>query len=411
MLSTFKLRCLNGPLTGRDITLPLGSVKLSGHDADLILSFTEAIEVSLLVAEDSVRVVGQSGLWIDGILCMDQDKELPLETVLDLGGQVFVLGKIDTIFKNFSIPERHVVRKRTARPSIFSVCAGLLLFVGALMTVNGFGNTENVNEQAENVAQYTPQWFANQSRQLGLPDIIFTDDPRQGLILSGYCQKTDQLKLLYALLAESGLFYRNQIICHDALLENSRRTLEAYGFKDIAVTLDLKAGIVHVDGDITAGSRWEAAYAALLNVRGVNKVNVSNQQREMFNRLVSLLKEDIGLEGLSVVKDGSSLLVSGEVDASRRKEIEAILKVFNQDSGRTQADFQSIPPAFSPATILPAPVVTYIGTGSNPNIQLENGLRLYAGSVLSNNYVLDGFYPTGISVRKDMSVIFISNLF
>lgn len=404
MMFPFKMRCLNGPLAGRDVMLPHGTSMLNGHDPDFLMAIAANVPVTLNVTETDVRLCGEVPIWIDGLPCLDNRQALPLEKVIDLSGQAFVLGHPDAELSNFKIPVRQEQSPAWRKPAFFLGLCCLFLLCGGIFS--RLAKTAVPKETATNLT-----WLASQCQQLGLHGIQLSRDKNAEIILSGYCEKNTQLLPLYQLLAQQNIHYKNNLICRDSLLQGVHSTLASYGYLDIDVALDLEKGIAVLDGNITADARWEIVHHALMKLRGISMIKASNTEYAMFNQLLDALHEQVGMEGLSIVKEGSSFLVSGAVSAEKRGKIEGLLKEFNQGASRLHAYFQNIPTASQAASLLPAEIVSYGGADDSPMIQLANGLRLYPGSVLANDYTLEKFYATGISLRKAMRVIFIPVLF
>lgn len=400
----FKMRCLNGPLAGRDVMLPHGTSMLNGHDPDFLMAIAMNVPVTLIATEASVTLCGEVPIWVDGLPWKNNAQALPLEKVIDLSGQAFVLGYPDAVLDKFKIPARQKLSSGWRQSTFFlGLCCFFLLCAGAF---SRFAQTAVPKETATNLT-----WWASQSQQLGLHRIQFSRGKNEEMILSGYCEKNTQLLPLHQLLTQHSINYKNNLICRDALLQAVHSTLANYGYFDVDVTLDLEKGIALLDGNMTSDARWEEAHHALMKLRGISMVKASNTEQAMFNQLLATLHEHVGMEGLSVIKEGLSFLVSGAVSAAKKEKIEMLLKEFNQSTSRHHAHFQNIPTASQGTSLLPAEIVSYGGSGDSPMIQLANGLRLYPGSVLANDYTLEKVYATGISLRKAMRLIFIPVLF
>lgn len=400
----FKMRCLNGPLAGRDVMLPHGTSMLNGHDPDFLMAIAVNVPVTLVVTEKDVMLCGEVPMWVDGFPWKDNRQALPLEQVIDLSGQAFVLGRPDVLLDKFKIPARQKQSPGWRKPTFFLGLCCFFILCGGIFS--RFAQTAVPKETVTNLS-----WLASQGEHLGLYDIQFSRGKGREVILSGYCEKSTQLLPLYQLLTQHGINYKNNLICRDALLLAVQNTLASYAYFDIDVVLDLKKGMAVLDGNLIADARWELAHHALMKLRGISMVKANNTEHAMFNQLLTTLDEQVGMEGLSIVKEGPSFLVSGAVNIAKKEKIEMLLKEFNQGASRLHAHFQNIPTTSQAASLLPAEIVSYGGSGDSPMIQLANGLRLYPGSVLPNDHILDKFYTTGISLRKSMRLIFIPVLF
>lgn len=402
MTFPFKIRCLNGPLSGREVMLPLGHLKLSGADPDLVLMLPADVDATLEVTENAVILSGHLPVWIEGIPTDVQEQPLPLSKVLDLDGQLLVLEKADVTLGNFQIPIRQEKNKPIAKRSLLPI-----LFSLAFLGCMGIGVLQSAPTQTFSTTENMISVLEKKRQELALSNLIFSRDTNGEFILDGYCENSQQLIPFYAMLAQYHVNYRNQVICRDALLQSVRSTLASYDYFDIDVTADLPSGIIYLDGAIVADKRWETAYGVLIKMRGIKEIKVSNREAELFDALLNLLKNEVGLSGINIVKEGHYFQVSASTNLPRQEKIKAIITTFNQHEKRLKANFQDIPSTMDTLSVFSADIVGYGSMLNEPSIFLDNGLRLAEGSILHNGYTVEAIYTDGVSVRNGMKLSFV----
>ena len=402
MTFPFKIRCLNGPLSGREVMLPLGHLKLSGSDPDLVLMLPADVEATLEVTEHAVVLSGHLPVWIEGVPTEVQEQPLPLSKVLDLDGQLLVLEKADVTWGDFQIPIRQAKNKPSAKRSLLPVLLSLV-FLGCMSAgvlqsapTQTFSSTDNIISILEKKRQ-----------ELALSNLIFLRDTNGEFILEGYCENTQQLTPFYATLAQYHVNYRNQVICRDALLQSVRSALASYDYFDIDATADLPNGIIYLDGAIVADKRWETAYSVLMQMRGIKEIKVTNREAELFDTLLGILKNEVGLSGINIVKEGHYFQVSTSTNLPRQEKIKTIISIFNQQTKRLKANFQDIPSTMDALSVFSTDIVGYGNMLNEPSIFLDNGLRLSEGSILHNGYTIEAIYAEGVSVRNGMKLSFV----
>jgi type III secretion protein D len=402
MTFPFKIRCLNGPLSGREVMLPLGHLKLSGSDPDLLLMLPADIEATLEVTESAVRLSGDLSIWIEGIPAEIQEQTLPCGKVLDLDGQLLVLEKADAAWGDFHMPTRQEIRKTTVKRSLLPVLFGLA-FLGCM----SIGVLQSAPTQTFSATENIISVLDKKRQELALSNLTVARNTHGEFILEGYCENTQQLIPFYALLAQYGINYRNQVVCRDTLLQSVRSALASYDYVDIDASADLANGIIYLEGAIVADKRWEIAYSVLMQMRGIKEIKVTNREAELFDTLLNRLKDEVGLSGINIVKEGPYLQVSASTSPSRQEKIKAIIDLFNQQTTRLKANFQDIPSITDAVSVFATDIVAYGNMLNEPSIFLNNGLRLSEGSILQNGYTVEAIYAEGVSVRNGMKLSFV----
>lgn len=408
MAFLFKLKCLNGPLAGREVMLPMGSLKLGGEDPDLVVPLEADGQIVLEVGEDEIHLQTTLPVWINGVLRQDHEAPLPLGVVLDLAGQAIVLGRTEDILNDLTIPPR---RKSSLNLSVngkklpIALLVILVLIIAVILIGTIITKTRTSSPPA------TLAWVnAQLATQSGLKGITASQNANQEVILNGYCTQTTQLAHFYSLLVQRGIIYRDQVVCQDMLAHSVRATLESYGYRDVTITFGSNPGDVQLDGNISSDTKWEHAYLQLMQTKGVTSLKVINRDAQIFDSLLTLLQAKVGLEGLSITKEGKHIMVSGSLLSARSAAVRTAISVFNQNQtgDAVRASFQDMPSAVPALPIFPAPIVSYGGGPRDPYIELTNGMRLQRGSVLPSDYILYDVYPSGVSVRKGLRLVFIS---
>ncbi|WP_229380892.1 hypothetical protein [Shewanella psychropiezotolerans] len=91
MSSKYKLLWLNGPLQGRELSLPLGCMSI-GPDGDVLATLVELRQLELFIDDAGVHLQSEVSTWIDGKPASKLDL-LPLGRVIEFAGIAMVLGE------------------------------------------------------------------------------------------------------------------------------------------------------------------------------------------------------------------------------------------------------------------------------------------------------------------------------
>lgn len=377
----YKLKWLSGPLAGRELLLPEGEFRIGGNDADVSLPLEENVEAVLMVSADSITLTSAIPVWVNGE-CWNIEHSLPLEQYIDLAGQGVMLGKPDATLALLPLPVRHhyksTVKKRLLNPWLLLPIASLTLMILAMLW---YVRTH------EDALPFDPHsWLEETLQSPALSGLEAQLDERGVVHLSGLSTSSQNIMQLRKQLDAHGLNFSDQSIGADALLDRVRQLFTIHGYQDIEVKPGATAESVEIFGAINADERWLKVNAQLAKIKYLKYWVVINDRAEYFQRLLNKLDKHTLLEGISIKVTGKELLINGQLDEQRSKEMESLVINFNRDGqSRLKARFLNIP-TVATVNILPAAIVSIGGNGNSVYLQLANNMRLQQGAILPNGY-------------------------
>ncbi|QTT87869.1 type III secretion system inner membrane ring subunit SctD [Pseudomonas chlororaphis] len=396
---TYKLKWLNGPLSGRELALPVGELRIGGPDSDIALCLEQDAQATLSIEEEAIRLACATPAWVEG-QPWDLEQALPLGRVIDLAGQAFVLGRSGDELSTPGVPAR-LTRRRPARASVWhwgalaAVC-GLGLAVGLL----AWQPTLRVPVLDQD------EWLATQLKDPQLAGLSVQRGNQGSLVLKGLCHSSPSVAGLRAKLRARGLLVYDESVCADSLLDSVRSVLSLNGYRDVEVKSGERLDRVVIFGNIVADTTWQRTSAQLRAIQALEGWRVVNDQALLFDDLVSRLTARQVLGGLSVRVSDKALRVSGQLDAQRLATVTEVLDAFNRDGApRLSAVFQNIPGMASAERYLPSSIVGIGGNVDSPYVQLANGMRLQQGSVLPSGYRIYALDRLSMALLKDQELI------
>ncbi|EFD6146632.1 type III secretion system LEE inner membrane ring protein EscD, partial [Escherichia coli] len=115
MLSSYKIKLLNGAMRNRELQLPMGNLTLGTEDNDIVyFPLEQGLNQFLLdIREEGVFLLSPVEFWIDGQPTpYEADKPLPVGKVIDIAGCCFIIGDIDHSLPLSDVPERFSAKSR-----------------------------------------------------------------------------------------------------------------------------------------------------------------------------------------------------------------------------------------------------------------------------------------------------------
>lgn len=398
----YKLRWLNGPLSGRELALPAGELRIGRPDSDIALCLERDAEATLSIEDEAVRLMSETPAWVDG-RPWELELPLPLGRVIDLAGQAFVLGRADENISTQDVPAR-LKRCTPARRSVWhrgalALLCGLALALGLLawrptLTVAPF----NLDD-----------WLATRLKDPQLAGLSVQRGNQGSLILKGLCHSSLSVEGLRSKLRERGLLVYDESVCADTLLDSVRSVLSLNGYRDVEVKSGTHLDRVVIFGNIVADTKWQRTSAQLRAIQALGGWRVVNDQALLFDDLLARLTARQVLGGLSVSVTDRALRVSGQLDTRRLATVTEVLDAFNRKGPpRLSAVFQNIPGMASADRYLPSSIVGIGGNVDSPYVQLTNGMRLQQGSVLPSGYRIYALDRLSMALLKDQELISLS---
>ncbi|MGF6401568.1 type III secretion protein D [Pseudomonas frederiksbergensis] len=396
---TYKLKWLNGPLTGRELALPVGELEIGGQDSDIALCLELDAQARLSIEEEAIRLVSVTPVWVDGQV-WELEQVLPLGRVIDLAGQAFILGLSGDELSMQGVPAR-LTRHPAKGRSIWRWGAGVL--VCGLVLVMGLMALRPVTTA---LPVDLDDWLATQLQDPQLSGLSVQRDKWGGLVLTGLCHSSHSVEGLRLKLREVGVFLYDESVCADTLRDSVRSVLNLNGYRDVEVQSEALLSRVVIFGNIVADSAWRRTSAQLRTIQALEGWRVVNDQALLFDDLLTRLESQQVLDGLSIRVSDSTLWVSGQLDAQSLAVVTEVLDAFNREGPpRLLAVFQKIPGMASADRYLPSPVVGIAGNEEFPYIQLANGMRLQPGGVLPSGYRIYELNRSSLTLLKDQDLI------
>lgn len=417
----FKLRLLNGPLAGRELTLPAGELTLGQGDVDLQVPLEGLLperRIVLQVSEQGVCLTSKVACWIDGSPWEDHTAVLPLSQVIDLAGQGLLLGAVDSTLPLLPMPRRVPAegeQKVVVRPNdstsfretlrrhsrrgwqvgATTLMIGSLLGGGSwLLSAMALGHGEPTQ------AELTP-WLTQQLQQPSLSGLEFAWESDGSIRFKGHCLDSRPLNAVMIQLRRHGILLREPMICQDQLLNNIRYVLHLFGYEQCTVASTDQPGVVAIRGAIQADERWRQVVDMLAVMPGLAYWSVENQGDKQLKALLSQLREAKLLSKLSVARSGDRLVVSGRLPPAEQEQLNQQLAQFSQRwKPAPVVIYQNIRPSEERQQLFPAAIVSVGGCEQNPFLELASGQRLQVGARLPNGYqivAIDGVHGVELS--------------
>lgn len=124
MAVRFKLRLLNGELSGRELMLPEGVFTLGGQQCDVLLPLPQGQILTLRISDEHITLQTSGDVWIKGER-HDLQKKLPLRQAIETAGLILVIGEAEDILSDI----HYIPRARPRLLLWLSVLAFILLLL------------------------------------------------------------------------------------------------------------------------------------------------------------------------------------------------------------------------------------------------------------------------------------------
>lgn len=389
MAFLLKLKWLNGPLAGRELSLPAGDTRLGGTDPDLALPLEHGQATVLTVTAAGLTLSPPLPVWVSG-RPWDGSQPLPPGVVIDLAGLAFVLGAPDATLPALPVPPRRAARRTGLRQRALWLAAGIMATLAGLL---------GIWPQPATVGPVPLQTIDSPDPA---PDGLQIEYDAQGVAtLRGACASSDSVEKLRRHLRERGLPLRDESACADRLLDSVRHVLALNGYLDAEVSHGDNLDTVVIHGAIVADDGWRRTVRQLEAIKALRDWRVENDRASRFDQLLDLLARQSMLEGLSITLSGRALWVSGQLAPARETALLATLSAFNRrDPARLQARFQNLPAGRPDICMLPAAIVSLGGKAGSLYVELANGVRLRQGATLPSGYTIYILSPSAMALLK-----------
>ena len=214
MLSSYKIKLLNGAMRNRELQLPMGNLTLGTEDNDIVyFPLEQGLNQFLLdIREEGVFLLSPVEFWIDGQPTpYEADKPLPVGKVIDIAGCCFIIGDIDHSLPLSDVPERFSAKNQRKKRLI------LASVIGATFALSGaIGSYVLLSPKAE-PPTFTRADVYQQLKENKLHAITLVWHGKN-IALYGRCESTTDLTPFFNYLKEKNIFYYNNIICNNQII-------------------------------------------------------------------------------------------------------------------------------------------------------------------------------------------------
>ncbi|HFO8055157.1 TPA: type III secretion system LEE inner membrane ring protein EscD, partial [Escherichia coli] len=214
MLSSYKIKLLNGAMRNRELQLPMGNLTLGTEDNDIVyFPLEQGLNQFLLdIREEGVFLLSPVEFWIDGQPTpYEADKPLPVGKIIDIAGCCFIIGDIDHSLPLSDVPERFSAKNQRKKRLI------LASVIGATFALSGaIGSYVLLSPKAE-PPTFTRADVYQQLKENKLHAITLVWHGKN-IALYGRCESTTDLTPFFNYLKEKNIFYYNKIICNNQII-------------------------------------------------------------------------------------------------------------------------------------------------------------------------------------------------
>lgn len=381
----YKLKLLNGPLSGRELKLREGQLTLgAGEDTDISLALDgDFTTLELNAGEQGVTLSQPMKAWVGNELIPLLDA-LPLGQPMELAGVGLVVGHINddlSAFTSWQRPEQ----AQSHKPILW--IGGILGFL-LLLTA---GIAYWVLNPAAPYQQFIDmhQWVKEYGKQKSLAEVGFLWLPDGSLQINGWCLHESDITPLLAELRQQQIPYHSQAVCQDRLLENVVYAIGLYGYEHVQVEAGESHGSVVINGVIQDDTRWQQVVALLSTMPGLKKWSVVNQSDSQVGKLIQQLRTNHLLSKLSVKRSNERVVVSGKLSDRETILLSTVIRNYMLANPTAMPIvFQNIQAIDADNGVLPAPIISVGGNELSPYLELSNGMRLQKGAQLPSGYVI-----------------------
>ncbi|BAJ02230.1 type III secretion system inner membrane ring subunit SctD [Shewanella violacea] len=398
MSSKYKLLWLNGPLQGREFSLPLGSITI-GPDGDIVAILSEVSELELFIDEEGVHLSKEVPTWVDG-KPVEGLTLLPLDQVIELDDIAILVGKDDDVLAIRGVPKHMLVRGGPLFFLGFTSLISLLVLLFVLFSP--------VEESHLQIVLTPSQWLSRELNQSGLKSIKVSWSDSGVATLSGYCKEQQQMADLLSDLSNHGVVFMDHTLCGDQLLSNVKQILVQNGFSDAVVNLNGELGSVNISGAISAGEDWNKTVDDFNRLPGLISWNVSSQVNKQIKELITILRKDQLLTGIVVKRVDNTLVLTGKVSEEKQRQVMSVATKLNLSyPGGFKLVFQNIPVRDELIQFFNSQIVSFGGNTKFPFVELEDGSRLSVGSDLSIGYTISFMNINGMDLIRAGEIVHI----
>jgi type III secretion protein D len=420
------LTLLDGPLAGRPVPLPCGSLTIGTAESDIAMTLDDGAYAILHVDTEGVRLATGTPVWVSGAaLASEGTPSLPLHTVIDLAGlglwlsdgsqpmpmpppkcpvrkvppmqpmQPMLLAASptpsDTLATATPPHERKAGRSRVA----WLAATGLsLLIAGAGIAGIAVWRTGTANVIAGPAA---PDALTALAARIA-PDIEL-NTTGDAVRLSGGCLDDTTRARLRAEARWLGKALSDETWCPASAVRTVSTLLRLHGFGNAQVSV-AKDGALLIGGPLIADAKWRAASDALDALALPHGWRVADGAANSFERLLAMLRQAGQLRGVDISRDRNGWRLTGVLPAGRQASLRGIADAWNLTASAMPLRIDPLAPPIPTLaeTGFSAPLVSIGGSPGAPQITLADGTRLAQGVRLPGGTRIVAIHPDGVSI-------------
>lgn len=419
-MSMLTLTLLDGPLAGRPMPLPPGTLTIGDSDSDIAMTLDHGAQIALGVDDDGVRLLTPAPVWVDGVPVAASDDRaadtlrLPLHTAIDLAGLGIWLGDgsesapVPTPKRPERRPEHtasprmtlapespqaaEAPARRARAPTAWIAVTGLSLLIAAAGVAIWRTGTANV------IAAPPPPDALKALAARVAPGVVL-DHSGNAVRLSGGCIDDDALARLRAEARWLGKALSDETWCPANSIQTVRTLLRLHGFgtAQVSVTPD---GEVLIGAPTVADARWRSAANALDALALPYGWRVAEGTADSFERLLKTLRDAGQLRGIDIARDRNGWRLTGALTVGRQASLKGIVDTWNTGDNAMPVRIEPLPPQIPTLaeTGFSAPLVSIGGSPNAPQITLADGTRLTQGARLPGGTRVIAIHTGGVSI-------------
>ncbi|VVE26865.1 type III secretion system inner membrane ring subunit SctD [Pandoraea fibrosis] len=410
-MTMLTLTLLDGPLAGRPMPLPPGSLTIGHGDSDIAMALEHDARIELHVDDNGARLVSAAPVWVDGAPFMLPNDDtldtpaLPLHTVIDLAGLGIWLadGTQDMPIHTPKRPERRApctaspstaqdVAPRGRAPAAWIAVTGMSLLIAAAGVAIWRTGTANVISPP-------PQSDALKTLVARIAPQVALNTTGDTVRLTGGCLDDGARARLRAEARWQGKAMSDETWCPEDAMQTVNTLLRLHGFGSALVNVAADGEVV-ISGPLVADARWRAASDALDALSLPHGWRIAQGATQSFEQLVKTLREAGQLRGIDISRDRSGWRLTGALTAGRHASLKGIVDTWNATANAMPVRIEPLPAPIPTLgdTGFSAPLVSIGGSPDAPQLTLADGTRLAQGVRLPGGARVLAIHPDGVSV-------------
>ena len=387
MSEQWRIRLLNGVLQGREVRLYQGRLLIGEQGCDLCVPVRQNARILFEDRQNQLFVsAGDIPVRVNGKR-HKSDRPLPDSGILRVAGLRLAFGKAGlTLNTEADLSRLH-------RCCLWGIAGALVL--GVLMVV--LGKDAFREKESSAVAAGMPARLLDlkAARENGIDVHRDTDG---AFVLSGECKHSEGLQQLRRQLESINVNFRDRVICDDALVHSVEDVLMQAGYSNVSV-VSRGGGQVLIQGDISMGPVWIAVQKTLHDIPGLRGWTVSGHPSGAIDDIIRQIVSAGLSERVSVAPVGEGYVISGIISDEERRVLEKLLSGLRKTYPSLELSYQPVAASSAIYDAALQQVVAVIHNRNGGYLLLDNGERLYAGSVLAGGWRLLTLHGNTVVLR------------